>query len=216
MTSLCQIGLSPNTSKTKILTTQTQPGNFLQTSGEVTVEILDSRCAHKWLGCMLQAAQGGDPSADLHHHLQAASRAFHANRSILTNHQVSVKNRLTFLHAVLTPVACFAAGHRKILKQELAALDVAHRKLLRRVVGPPAGMDWSRPWHEILHDWNVRVSIFVGQAGLKPWHWKLGHYAVNLPCDRWLPRLLHYKPIGQRRVNRPRKQWDEMLKMFCR
>ena len=99
----------------------------------------------------------------------APSRAFHANRSILTNHQVSVKDRLTFFHAVVTPVACFAAGHRKIFKQELAALDVAHRKLLRRVVGPPAGMDWSRPWYEILHDWNVRVSIFVGQAGLKPW-----------------------------------------------
>ena len=171
------------------------------------MEILDSRCAHKWLGCMLQAAQGGNPSADLQHHLQAASRAFHANRSILTNHQVSVKDRLTFFHAVVTPVACFAAGHRKIFKQELAALDVAHRKLLRRVVGPPAGMDWSRPWHEILHDSNVRVSIFVGQAGLKPWshtcleqHWKLGQYAVNLPCDRWLPRLLHWKPIGQRMV----------------
>ena len=182
VTSLGQVGLTLNTSKTKILTTQAQPGSSLQTSGGVTVEILDSRCAHKWLGCMLQAAQGGNPSADLQHHLQAASRAFHANRSILTNHQVSVKDRLTFFHAVVTPVACFAAGHRKIFKQELAALDVAHRKLLRRMVGPPAGMDWSRPWHEILHDWNVRVSIFVGQAGFKPWshtcleqHWKLGH-----------------------------------------
>ena len=67
----------------------------------------------------LQAAPGGNPSADLQHHLQAASRAFHANHSILTNHQVSVKDRLTFFHAVVTPVACFAAGHRKILKQEL-------------------------------------------------------------------------------------------------
>ena len=145
------------------------------------MEILDSWYAHKWLGCMLQAAQGGNPSADLQHHLQAASRAFHANRSILANHQVCVKDRLTFFHAVVTAVACFTAGHRKIFKQELAALDVAHRKLLRRVVGPPAGMDWSRPWHEILHDWNMRISIFVGQAGLKPWshtcskqHWKLG------------------------------------------
>ena len=35
------------TSKTKILTTQAQPGSSLQTSGGVTVEILDSRCAHK-------------------------------------------------------------------------------------------------------------------------------------------------------------------------
>ena len=99
-----------------------------------------------------------------------------------------------FFHGVVTPVACFAAGHRIIFKQKLAALDVAHRKLLCRVVGPPAGMDWSRLWHEILHDWNVGISIFVGQAGLKPWshtcseqHWKLGHYAVNSPCDKWYP-----------------------------
>ena len=119
--------------------------------------------------------------------------------------------------------ATIVPSNRKIFKQELAALDVAHRKLLRRVVGPPAGIDWSRPWHEILHDWNVRVSIFAGQAGLKPWshtcleqHWKLAHYAVNLPCDRWLPRLLHWKPVGQRRVGRPRQQWDDMLRTFCR
>ena len=143
VTSLGQVGLTLNTSKTKILTTQAQPGSSLQTSGGVTVEVLDSRCAHKWLGCMLQAAQGGNPSADLQHRLQAASRAFHANRSILTNHQVSVKDRLTFFHAVVTPVACFAAGHRKIFKQELAALDVAHRKLLRRVV-------WSPCWHGLV------------------------------------------------------------------
>ena len=65
-------------------------------------------------------------------------------------------------HAVVTPVAFFAAGHRSMFKQELAAPDVAHRKLFRRVAGPPAGMDWSRPWHEILHDWNVQVSVFCG------------------------------------------------------
>ena len=117
-----------NTSKTKNLSTQTQPGSSLQTSGGVTVEILDSRCAYKWLECMLQAAQGGNPSADVQHHLQAASRAFLANRSMLTNHQVFVKYRLAVLHAVVTPVACFAAAYRKIFKQELAALDLAHRK----------------------------------------------------------------------------------------
>ena len=39
----------------------------------------------------------------------------------------------------------------------------------RHVVGPPAGMDWPRPWRKILHDWNVRASTFLGQAGLKPW-----------------------------------------------
>ena len=53
---------------------------------------------------------------------------------------------------MVTPVACFAAGHQTIFKQELAALDVGRRRQLFRVVGPP---------HEILQCWNVRVSVFV-------------------------------------------------------
>ena len=73
VTSLGQVGLKLNTSKTNILTTQAQPGSSLETSGGVTVEILDSRCAHKWLGCMLQAPPGRNPSADLQHHLHGLS-----------------------------------------------------------------------------------------------------------------------------------------------
>ena len=59
VTSLGQVGLKLN------MTTQAQPRSSLQTSGRVTVEVLHSRRAHKWLGCTLQAAQGGNPSLDL-------------------------------------------------------------------------------------------------------------------------------------------------------
>ena len=57
------------------------------------------------------------------------------------------------------------------------------RKLLRSVVGPPAGMEWARPWHEILHDWNGRVNEFAALHRIKLWserciqqHWDLAHY----------------------------------------
>ena len=53
---------------------------------------------------------------------------------------------------MVTPVACFPAGHQTIFKQELAALDVGRRRQFFRVVGPP---------HEILQGWNVRVSVFM-------------------------------------------------------
>ena len=49
VTSLAQVGLKLNTSKTtKKLTTETQHGKILRTSSGVKVEILDGRCAHKW------------------------------------------------------------------------------------------------------------------------------------------------------------------------
>ena len=131
---------------------------------------------------MLQAAQGRKPAADLQHNsvtgFPCKSLDFYQPPSLCQRSPYIFQGSHYIFHAhlsltrgfemkMVTPVACFAAGNRKIFKQESAALDVAHRKLLRRVVGPLAGLDWSRPWHEILHEWNVRVSIFVGQPWLE-------------------------------------------------
>ena len=64
------------------------------------------------------------------------------------------KGYAIYFDAVISPVAVVAAGHRTMYKTDLRSFDVLSRKLLRSVVGPPAAMDWTRPWHEILHDWN--------------------------------------------------------------
>lgn len=55
------------------------------------------------------------------------------------------------LFRLVTPVACFAAGQRKVHKQELQKIGVAFRRLARSIVGPPAVTDWTQPWHDILH-----------------------------------------------------------------
>ena len=219
--SLAEVGLTLNVKKTKILTTQAQPPKQLRTRGEVTVDVLDRASPHKWLGCLLHP--GGYHHADVDFHLQAASRAFHANRWILTDRHVSLATRLRYFDTVITPVVCFAAGHRAIFKHDLNKVDVVFRKLLRSVVGPPAATDWSRPWHEILHDWNARVAQFVQQYSVKCWsvrcvemHWNLAQYAANLPPDRWLSRILMWTCRGHHTVGRPRNTWDTTLQNFCR
>ena len=75
---------------------------------------------------------------DLEYHLQAASKTFFANKNILCNKAVSLVKRLQFFDKIVTPVACFAAGHRKFYKTDLETMDVHFRRLLRSVVGPPA------------------------------------------------------------------------------
>ena len=99
-------------------------------------------------------------------------------------------------------VTVFAAGHRTLYKTDLRNFDVVFRKLLRSVVGPPAGMDWTRPWHEILHDWNGRVNEFAALHGIKLWsqrcvqqHWSITWYATPSGCrEGTRPHLLvHFK-----------------------
>ena len=143
--SLAEVGLTLNGKEKKLLTTQAQPPKQLQTRGGVTVDVFD-----RVFGCLLHP--GGYHHADVDFHLQAASRAFHANQWILTDRHVSLATRLRYFDTVITPVACFAAGHRAIFKNDLNNVDVVFRRLLRSVVGSPAATDWSRPWHEILHD----------------------------------------------------------------
>jgi len=79
------------------------------------------------------------------------------------------QQNLDILIRLSLQLVCFAAGHRAIFKNDLNNVDVVFRKLLRSVVGPPAATDWSRPWHEILHDWNARVAQFVQVYPVKRW-----------------------------------------------
>ena len=87
---------------------------------------------------------------------------------------------------IVSPIVCFAAGHRTIYRNDLRSVDVAYRRLLRSVVGPPRNMDWTLPWHEILHIWNERVRAFTPQTGSKSWsemclrhHWHLAQYSQH-------------------------------------
>ena len=48
---------------------------------------------------------------------------------------MSLATRLRYFDTIITPVACFAEGHRA--KKDLNKIDVTFRKLLRGVVVPP-------------------------------------------------------------------------------
>ena len=60
---------------------------------------------------------------------------------------VSIGKGLRYFDAVISPMVFFGEGHRTMYKTDLRNFDVLFRKLFRSVVGPPAGMDRTRPWH---------------------------------------------------------------------
>ena len=72
--------------------------------------------------------------------------------------------RVRFFYSVVTSVVRFGAGHRKLYKSDLRKLDVHCRKLLRGVVGPPRSIDWTKPCHSILDQWNQRCRVLVKQV----------------------------------------------------
>ena len=175
------------------------------------------------MGCMLPASGLTRQNLDIDYHTQAAHKAFHANRGLLCDRHLSISAKLRAFDTLITPVACFAAGHRTPYAEDLRQLDVAFRKLLRQVVGPPANTDWAQPWHIILHSWHERVCDLAAESGVHAWsvtclrcHWRLAAYAMSLPAQRLLRRTLAWQPAGRRPQGRPVNTWDNKLVQFCR
>ena len=105
----------------------------------------------------------------LRKHLQQAWKVFHMNWWILQDGNVCIVKRLPHFESVVSSVACFAGGHRTMYTRQLERLDTHCRKLCRSIVGPPRGTGRTLEWHEILHQWNVRVNLFIDTANIKTW-----------------------------------------------
>ena len=107
----------------------------------------------------------------------------YSNRWILCDKNASIALRLKFFDAMVTSVACFAAGHRKVYVGELRKLDVHCRRLLRRMVGAPPDAKWNGPWHEVLH-WHPQQGR-LGQAFMT-WDSPLQHFARWQRLGNWM------------------------------
>jgi hypothetical protein len=221
---LSDVGLVLNSDKTVALTNQAQPPATTTTPNGICINVVPRDAAHKWIGCFLSFSSESHHAADVNHHIQTATKAFYANRAILCMQNTSVKLRLRYFHATISQIACFGAGCRKVSRQATATLDIAWRKLVRQIVGPPQGIDWSQPWNQILHAWNARAMSFAAAAKIPSWgeeclrrFWDFAGWAARLPGHRWVKRLLAWQPAasGGRR-GRPCDSWEEPLIRFCR
>ena len=90
-----------------------------------------------------------------------------------------IAQQLAYFDAMVKPVACFASGDREIYQQDLCKLDIKFRKLVHAIVGLPGGLDWSAPWHDILHEWNACVVDCAEWAGVNLWSRNVCHEIGN-------------------------------------
>ena len=155
--------------------------------------------------------------------MQGAAKVLHENRHILCDKRASIAQRLKMSNSVVTTVACFAAEHRPMCVEDLRAMDIEFRRLVRQIVGPPPRVDWDSPWHDILHLWNERARSFVANAGIRTWaeqcvhqYWSFAEYVQQLPDTRCITRVLNWSPRGRRKAGRPRLTWSHKLEAFGR
>ena len=145
----------------------------------------------------------------MEYRLKPAAKAFQKHRWMLQCQECSIKHRLRYFEAIVSSTACFAAEHRPLYRKHLQKYDVQFRKLIRRIVGPPPGTNWSAQWHDILHERNLRVDHWARASGIS---------SRGRPQQTWDPKLemfCRFKALGNwESVARNAVQWDVLLPTF--
>ena len=79
--------------------------------------------------------------------------------------------------------------------------------MARQVVGHLSGWDYSRAFHELLHECNLRVSHFSNPTNIKTWsaevrndQWPFIGSVMCSDAQQLCFRFMHGKPEGHRNV----------------
>ena len=106
MISLQHIGLILNTQKTKIL--RCNPSMDESTLNFVEIEdgfvkVLSDDESHRYLGRLLSISASSRWNIECRNRIRAAWAAFHKHKSVLLEHQLSIKLRLKYFDAYVGP-----------------------------------------------------------------------------------------------------------------
>ena len=185
-----EVGLLLNGDRTVVLTNEARPPSHLWTHTGIKLQVKNGPGGHKWLGCILGVGKAGRTNLDVAHHLEAASKAFFANKTILCERTVPVKDRLRyFSHYWKLAIHFASVPHDRWIQRILRWMPGG-----RHTAGCPrhnwatkldASCDfckWTngKYWHEIRHFGYTprRTSFFFPRiffsAGSRVWTVVLG------------------------------------------
>ena len=142
------------------------------------------------------------------------------NRWMLRCKECSIKHRLRYFEAIVSSTVSFAAEHPPLYKKHFKKYDAQLRKFICRIVGPPPGTNWSAQWHNVFHEWNMRVDHCACASGISFWshkctiqYWNFASYITNLAAERWVRSALAWNPLPTcPSRGRPQQTWDTKFK----
>ena len=163
------------------------------------VHVLHGEASHKYLGRHIPGNLKQRGRVELHHRVTSAWAKFNKHRTLLANKHVSLKLRLKFFNAVITPVMLFSLHTLALTKIQLESINVLQRKMLRSIVG------WVRMsgenWSETMRQMNHRISVALELFPIPPWTEQLAkrqfQFAAKVAAEQsWVSKTGHWTIIS--------------------
>ena len=212
-TEASKFGLKVHMGKTVVLTNSEVRPATVRCGGK-DVRALQKGEAEKYLGRRL--CFDDYHGVEFDHRMAAGWASFCAQKEVLCNHRVSLRDRMKLFNVTVTPAALYASATWTLSAEQERRLRTTQRKMLRKMVG--AGRSPEESWVDYIQR-ATRACVSLAQRhGVEDWadvFWrsklKIAVKTTNVQDGRWNARLASWKPWfrvhAKRSVGGQHKRW---------
>src|SRR5215469_11694499 len=138
---------------------------------------------------------------------------YHSVQNLLSSRLLSKNLKIKIYRTIILPVVLYGCETWSLTKREERRLSVFENRVLRRVFGPKrveVTGEWRKLHNEELKDlYSLPNIVRVVKSRRMRW---AGHVA-RMGEGRGVHRVLVGKPEGKRPLGRPRRRWEDNIKM---
>uniref|UniRef100_A0A1B0D0G9 Uncharacterized protein n=1 Tax=Phlebotomus papatasi TaxID=29031 RepID=A0A1B0D0G9_PHLPP len=160
----------------------------------------------KYLGTLIN--KDNVVSAEIEHRINQGNKAFFALLRLFKSRSLSRSTKIMIYKTVVRPVVLYGCETWTLSKIDEERLAVFERRVLRRIFGPVKdGTDsWRIRHNQEIYSLYAEPNI-IGHLKASRLRWA-GHLQ-RMDNARVTKRLYDSKPMGSRRVGRPRITWEQ-------
>jgi hypothetical protein len=148
--------------------------------------------------------------------LKLGNACYHSVQNLLSSRLLFKNLKIKIYKTIILPVVLYGCEIRSLTLWEERRLWVFENRVLRRLSGRKRDKvtgDWRKLHNEELSDlYSLPNIVRVVKSRQMRW---AGHVA-RMGVDRGVHRVLVGKPEGKRTLGRPRRRWEDNIKIDLR
>jgi hypothetical protein len=148
--------------------------------------------------------------------LNSANACYHSVQSLLSSRLLSRNVKVKIYKTTILTVVLYGCETWSLTLREEHRLRVFENMVLRRIFGPKRDEvtgEWRKLHNEELHNLYSSPDV-IKQVKSRRMRWA-GHVA-RMGEDRKVYKVLVGKPEGRRPLGRPRRRWEDGIRMDLR
>jgi hypothetical protein len=153
--------------------------------------------------------------------VNSGNACYHSVQSLLSSRLLSRNVKVKIYKTILLPVVLYGCKTWSLTLREEHRLRVFENRVLRRVFGPKRDEvtgEWRKLHNEELHNLYSSPDIIrqVKSSQVKSRRIRWAGHVARMGEERKVYKVLVGKPEGKRPLGRPRRMWEDGIRMDLR